>query len=207
MATIVEAIKELQANQNGVVATMKQLQENMNTTFKTNTPVTGQGASATQERRAPEPNNASFLTQADVIALLERELHMPSTEDLEYMPQPPYPMEIFRKPYPAGYEPPHFILFDGRKGNPKEHVSRFIDAMGPHAGNHDLRLREFSKSLTDRAYTWYTSLPPSSIRSWEELVSRFCRKYFQNEEHVTVIQLNNTHQKASEPLVDFVKRL
>ena len=138
MATIVEAIKELQANQNGVVATMKQLQENMNTTFKTNTPVMGQGASATQGGHAPEPNNASFLTQADVIALLKRELHKPSIEDLKYVPQPPYPMEIFMKPYPVGYDSPHFTLFDGRKGNPKEHVSRFIDAMGPHAGNHDL---------------------------------------------------------------------
>lgn len=112
------------------------------------------------------------------MALLEKELHKSSIEDLKYLPQPPYLMEIFRKPYPAGYESPHFVLFDERKGNPKEHVNRFIDTMGPHAGNHDLRLREFSKSLIDRTYTWYTSLPPSSIRSWEELVSKFCKKYF-----------------------------
>ena len=111
----------------------------MNTPFKTNTPVMGQGASATQEGHAPEPNNASFLTQVDVITLLERELHRPSTEDLEYVSQPPYPTEIFRKPYLAGYESPHFILFDGRKGNPKEHVSRLIDAMSPHVGNHDVK--------------------------------------------------------------------
>ena len=47
----------------------------MNTTFKTNTLVMGQGASDTQEGHAPKPNNASFLTQADVITLLQRELY------------------------------------------------------------------------------------------------------------------------------------
>ena len=57
------------------------------------------------------------------MALLEKELQKPPTEDLKYVPQPPYLAEIFCKPYPAGYKAPHFTLFDGRKGNPKEHVN------------------------------------------------------------------------------------
>uniref|UniRef100_A0A2N9I5B2 Integrase catalytic domain-containing protein n=1 Tax=Fagus sylvatica TaxID=28930 RepID=A0A2N9I5B2_FAGSY len=40
--------------------------------------------------------------------------------------------------------------------------------MGAYAGNGDLCLREFSKSLDDRAYTWYTTLPPGSVKVWEE---------------------------------------
>uniref|UniRef100_A0A2N9EQZ9 Uncharacterized protein n=1 Tax=Fagus sylvatica TaxID=28930 RepID=A0A2N9EQZ9_FAGSY len=39
------------------------------------------------------------------------------------------------------------------------HISKFVDSMGAYAGNGDLCLREFSKSLDDRAYTWYTTLP------------------------------------------------
>ena len=109
-------------------------------------------------------------------------------------------------PYPKGYETPNFSLFDGRKGSPKEHVSRFIDALGPHAADHNLRLREFSKSLTDRAYTWYTTLVAGLVRSWEDLASRFCKKYFEHEERVTITQLNYTRQRAGENLVNFVRR-
>ncbi|CAL9001484.1 unnamed protein product [Prunus brigantina] len=62
------------------------------------------------------------------------------------------------------------------KGNPKEHVNRFINALGPHAGDYNLRLREFSKSLTDRAYTWYTTLALGSIYG-EDLMD-FVRRFW-----------------------------
>ncbi|CAL2247408.1 unnamed protein product [Prunus armeniaca] len=137
--------------------------------------------------------------------MLERELSR-SQEDWKYIPQPPYPASLLQQPYPKGYETPTFVLFDGRKGSPKEHVNRFLDALGPHAGDYNLRLREFSKSLTDRAYTWYTTLAPGSMHSWDDLASRFCKKYFQHEERVTTTQLNNTRQKQGEDPVDFVRR-
>ncbi|KAI5335484.1 hypothetical protein L3X38_025617 [Prunus dulcis] len=76
-----------------------------------------------------------------------------SQEDWKYLPQPPYPSSLLQQPYPKGYEAPNFILFDGREGFPKEHVNHFIDALGLHAGDYSLQLREFSKGLTDRAYT------------------------------------------------------
>ncbi|CAL8995236.1 unnamed protein product [Prunus brigantina] len=116
-----------------------------------------------------EQKGPSFVTQEDVVAMLEKELSR-SQEDWKYLPQPPYPASLFQQPYPKGYEAPTFVLFDGRNGSPKEHVNRFIDALGPHAGDYNLRLREFSKSLTDRAYTWYTTLAPSSSvlgRIWQ----------------------------------------
>ncbi|CAL8988480.1 unnamed protein product [Prunus brigantina] len=152
-----------------------------------------------------EQKGPSFVTQEDVVAMLEKELSR-SQEDWKYLPQPPYPASLFQQPYPKGYEAPTFVLFDGRNGSPKEHVNRFIDALGPHAGDYNLRLREFSKSLTDRAYTWYTTLAPGSVRSWEDLASRFCKRYFQHEERVTTTQLNNTRQKHGEDPVDFVRR-
>ncbi|CAL2265924.1 unnamed protein product [Prunus armeniaca] len=129
-----------------------------------------------------------------------------SQKDWKYLPQPPYPSSLLQQPYPKGYEAPSFVLFDGRKGSPKEHVNRFIDALGPHAGDYNFRLREFSKSLTDRAYTWYMTLTPGSVFSWEDLASRFYKKYFQHEDRVTTTQLNNTHQKHGEEPVEFVRR-
>ena len=86
---------------------------------------------------------------------------------------PPYPIELLNKPYPKNYKTPIFVRYDGRKGNVIEHVNKFLDTMGQHAGNEELCLREFSKSLTDRSYTWYTRLLPGSIRTWDEMVDGF----------------------------------
>ncbi|KAH0992108.1 hypothetical protein GBA52_003591 [Prunus armeniaca] len=50
------------------------------------------------------------------------------------------------------------------------------------------------------------TLAPGTVRSYEDLASRFFKKYFQHEERVTIIQLNNTCQKHGEDPVDFVHR-
>ena len=34
----------------------------------------------------------------------------------------------------------------------------------------------------DRAYTWYTTLRPGSIKTWDEMMERFCAKYYPGEE-------------------------
>ena len=119
----------------------------------------------------------SILTQKDVLALLQQELQKSSTDDFKFIPLPPYPTELCQMPYPQGYETPCFTLFDGKKGNPKEHISRFIDSLGQHARNYDLRLREFSKSLTDRAYTWYTRLVHQTLgRNGGQVLSKILPK-------------------------------
>jgi hypothetical protein len=86
------------------------------------------------------------------------------------------------------------------------HVSKFIDSMGPYAGDGDLCIREFSKSLDDRAYTWYTTLRPGSVRSWDDMVEMFCEKYFQAEEKVTLVNLHGTKQGNGEDLLKYIHR-
>ena len=95
--------------------------------------------------------------------MLERERLSQPKELRHFVRRPPYPAWLLSKPYPEKYETPTFSLYDGRKGNAIEHVNKFLDSMGPFAGNRDLCLREFSKSLTDRAYTWYSTLQLGSI--------------------------------------------
>ena len=56
--------------------------------------------------------------------------------------------------------------------------------MGPYAGDHKLFFREFSKSLVDKAYTWYTTLRLRSIKTYDEMMERFCSKYYQSEDRV-----------------------
>lgn len=66
---------------------------------------------------------------------------------------PKYPQELALAPCLAKYKPPLFEKYDGVEGNAREHVTRYIDALGTFASNCDLRLREFSKSLSSYAYT------------------------------------------------------
>uniref|UniRef100_A0A2N9F6T5 Uncharacterized protein n=1 Tax=Fagus sylvatica TaxID=28930 RepID=A0A2N9F6T5_FAGSY len=99
----------------------------------------------------------------------------------------------------APKEPRHF-------GVPWNTSANFLDSMGPFAANGDLCLREFSKSLVDRAYTWYTVLPAGSIRTWEDMVESFCSKYFHVEEKITLVNLHSTKQQIGEDLVKYIHR-
>ena len=156
------------------------------------------------------PSNSlpqQFLTLADVQAMFDLERGkrtLPSLPDPDV--KPPYPIEMLSYPYPEGYTVPKFIKFDGKQGNAREHVVRFIETLGIHGSNHVLRLREFSKSLTDRAYSWYVNLAPNSVRSWEEMVNKFHSKFFQVAEKVTTLTLCKEKQQESEDILDYVKR-
>ena len=66
-----------------------------------------------------------------------------------------------------------------------EHVSRFIHTMGSYAADKELCLREFAKSLVDRAYTHYTIVRLGSIKTWDEMIERFCAKYYPGKDKVT----------------------
>ncbi len=107
---------------------------------------------------------------SDVADLLKQEREKNPKEARHFVRKPPYPAKLLKQPYPEKYVVPTFSCFDGRKGNTLVHVSKFIDSMGPYVNNGDLCLREFSKSLDDKAYTWYTTLPPGSVKSWEYIV-------------------------------------
>ena len=88
--------------------------------------------------------------------------------------------------------PLNFSQYDDKKGSDVEHVSKFLDTTGPYAGDKDLCLREFSKSLCDRAYTWYASLRLGSVPTWDDMLDFFCSKYFHREEIVTMATLQGT---------------
>ena len=85
--------------------------------------------------------------------------------------RPPYPEKIAGKPYPANYTPPIFLKYDGITGNSREHIRRYVHALMAHSYDHKLRLREFSKFLEGRAFTWYTILAPMSVLSWNDLAT------------------------------------
>ena len=152
------------------------------------------------------PQNAEqcFVTMAEVVALLEQERARAPKERF-YARRPPYPLKVLSKPYLKRYEPRAFAQYDGRKGSAVEYLSKFIDTLSPHAANEDLCLREFSKSLCNRAYTWYIKLKPGSIPTWDDIVDVFCTKYFHEKETVTLATLQATKQRSGEDLMEYIK--
>ena len=145
----------------------------------------------TPARGVPQNAKQRFITMVEVVALLEQERARTPKERF-YARRPPYPLRVLSKSYPERYEPHAFAQYNGRKGSAIEHVSKVIDTLGPYATNEDLCLREFSKSLCDRAYTWYIGLKPGSIPTWDDMVDVFCTKYFHGEETVTLATLQAT---------------
>ena len=80
-----------------------------------------------------------FITMAEVAALLEQERARTPKERF-YARRPSYPLKVLNKPYPERYEPKAFAQYDGRKGSAVEHVSKFIDTLGPYVADEDLCL-------------------------------------------------------------------
>ena len=91
-------------------------------------------------------------------------------------------------------------------GSAIEHVSKFIDTLGLYAVDEDLCFWEFSKSLCDRSYTWYTCLKLGSISTRDNMVDVFCTKYFHEEETVTLETLQVTKKRSGEDLMEYIKR-
>jgi len=85
-------------------------------------------------------------------------------------------------------------------------VSKFINTLSPYAVDEDLCLREFSKSLCDQAYTWYTSLKPRSIPTWDDMVDVFCTKYFHGKETIMLVTLQGIKQRSCKNLMEYIKR-
>uniref|UniRef100_A0A2N9I104 Retrotransposon gag domain-containing protein n=1 Tax=Fagus sylvatica TaxID=28930 RepID=A0A2N9I104_FAGSY len=192
MALMFEMIKAMQQNQAELAESLRQLREaNTNKEDHQNK----NDNRNHEERESHNKNDTPFVTMSDVADLLKQERERAPKEPRHFVRRPPYPIELLKEPYPEKYDTPVFALFDGRKGSAMEHISKFLDSMGPFAANGDLCLREFSKSLVDRAYTWYTVLPAGSIRTWEDMVESFCSKYFHVEEKITLRQLTQ-HQAA-----------
>uniref|UniRef100_A0A2N9IL05 Retrotransposon gag domain-containing protein n=1 Tax=Fagus sylvatica TaxID=28930 RepID=A0A2N9IL05_FAGSY len=202
---LLQLIQSLQQNQSELAEAIKQLKEK---DAATKTPP--QNEEENQEKphqdSGSQDKEATFVTMSDVANLLEQEREKNPKEPRLFVRKPPYPTELLRQPYPEKYAVPTFSRFDGRKGSALVHISKFIDSMGAYAGDGDLCLREFSKSLDDRAYTWYTTLPPGSVKAWEDMVELFCEKYFQAEEKVTLVNLHTTKQTNGEDLLRYIHR-
>ena len=93
-----------------------------------------------QETAAPQapqgPQGSPFLTREDIHAVLFEAKKMESAVYIDT--KPPYLEEIARKPYPANYTPPIFPKYDSIKGNAREHIRQYVNALTTHSHDHKL---------------------------------------------------------------------
>ncbi|XP_050894294.1 uncharacterized protein LOC127101025 [Lathyrus oleraceus] len=81
---------------------------------------------------------------------------------------------ILQAEAPRGMKVPKYTKFGGESGESTiEHVARYLTESGDLAHNECLRVKNFPSSLTKAAFTWFTSLAPSSIDSWAKLEKKF----------------------------------
>ncbi|KAJ1395126.1 Aspartic peptidase domain superfamily [Sesbania bispinosa] len=143
----------------------------------------------TKESRDDAP-----VTQRELRQLLQNKHSPPNAIfDLE----PPLADVVTTIPYPGGYQPPTIHKFDGT-GSAKEHIMSFLDDLGIHRSDKNLRLKEFSKSLSGRAFTWYAKLKPYSIETWEDLVTEFCGKFLEEEGALHIMDLGRCKEMLPE---------
>ena len=139
--------------------------------------------------KAPSSGNENFITKEELISLLKTVWEQLLATFINF--RPPCPMEIAIKPYPRKYVSPVFHKYNAKTRNAKEHIMQFMDDLRIHAHDPELRLWEFTKSLTERAYTWYANLSSKSIRTWDEMVSQFCAKFYMSEDRLNIVDLTS----------------
>ena len=125
----------------------------------------------------------------------------PSQSTLMY--SKPYTKRIDNLRMPVGYQPPKFQLFD-RKGNPKQHVSHFIETCKNSGTDSDLLVKQFVCSLRGNAFDWYINLAPECIDSWDQMEREFLNSFYRTRQTVSMMELTNTKQWKDKLVVDYI---
>jgi hypothetical protein len=87
-----------------------------------------------------------------------------------------------------------------------EHVSQFILQCDEASANDVLKLKMFPLSLSDTAFTWFTSLSPNSIFTWAQLEQKFHEYFYSGDTKLILSHLTTIKQKHNEPIVDYIRR-
>ncbi|KAL0458502.1 UNVERIFIED_CONTAM: hypothetical protein Slati_0477400 [Sesamum latifolium] len=117
----------------------------------------------------------------------------------------PYSKRIDALRMPIGYQPPKLQQFDG-KGNPKQHITHFIETCNNAGTDGDLLVKQFVWSLNVNAFDWYVDLEPESIDSWDKMETEFLNRFYSTQCTMSMLELTNARQWNDEPVVDYINR-
>jgi hypothetical protein len=112
------------------------------------------------------PNTGSFikkayLTKMDGMMIL---IMIPFTFDDAY----PLATELQATPWPPSYKPPQLPMYDGHS-DPKQFLMSYEATISLYGGNTAVMAKSFVMAVRNVAQTWYSSLRPGTITSWQKL--------------------------------------
>ncbi|KAM1672732.1 hypothetical protein ACFXTN_037598 [Malus domestica] len=88
----------------------------------------------------------------------------------------PFTDEIKQAEPPREFSMPHFTSFKGDE-DPERHLKHYRSAMIFYRNNDDLMCKIFIITLQGEAQDWFYTLPPQSIRNFDELSLVFTKQY------------------------------
>jgi hypothetical protein len=80
----------------------------------------------------------------------------------------PLAAELQATPWPPSYKPPQLPMYDGHS-DPKQFLMRYEATISSYGGNTALMVKSFIMAVKSVAQTWYSSLQPGTITSWQKL--------------------------------------
>ena len=121
--------------------------------------------------------------------------------------QRPYPDTFDLVPYPTGWRIPDFIKFSGDDNRSTwEHINQYVAQLGEASSSNALRVRLFSLSLTGTAFSWFSSLSPNLVCTWNELEQKFHDHFYSGENEAKLIDLTLVRQGRDESVSDYFTR-
>lgn len=115
--------------------------------------------------------------------------------------------DIMRAAIPAALERlPNLPSYDGLT-DPDDHINNFNAILNFRKTSGAIRCRLFPTTLRKGALTWYTSLPPRSVFSWQDFTDQFKKNFTASRKQPkTVATLEAIFQGAKESLRAYIER-
>jgi hypothetical protein len=80
----------------------------------------------------------------------------------------PLSVELQATPWPPSYKPPQLPMYDGHS-DPKQFLMSYEATISSYGGNTTVMAKSFVMAVKNVAQTWYSSLRPGTITSWQKL--------------------------------------
>ena len=109
--------------------------------------------------------------------------------------------------YPIGWCVSDFIKFSGDDNRTTwEYISQYVAQLGEASSSNALRVCLFSSSLTGPAFSWFSSLAPNSVHSWNELEQKFHDHFYSGVNEAKLTDLTSVRQGRDESIQEYFKK-
>jgi hypothetical protein len=118
----------------------------------------------------------------------------------------PLAAELQATPWPPSYKPPQLPMYDGHS-DPKQFLMSYEATISLYGGNTAVMAKSFIMTVRNVAQTWYSSLRPGTITSWQKLKDMWVTSFQGFQTKLVIAQaLFQCTQDYEEYLQAYVRR-